>query len=226
MHFEVPKARLHSLKEFATHYLMIVLSILTALGLEQWIEHVHHEHAADFANRQIQTELSENLEEIRRVEKQNQADFLPLTQLDELVTGDVRAGLAVATINQHIQAHKNQFKLSISWPVFASQAWDVAVANQSATWIDVGQLRDYSAAYAQQRDASEWLSQEGTIMLSAPRMLELRTRLDLGQNVDPMDFLIVLRQMVTTTKEAQSHLSQLEPPLTRALQHGKGMAAP
>jgi hypothetical protein len=225
MHFEVPKVRLHSLKEFAAHYLMIVLSILTALGLEQWIEHVHHEHAADFSSRQIRTELTENLEEVRSVEKQNQTGFLPLTQLDELITGDVRAGLPAATINQHIQAHKNQFRLSISWPVFASQAWDVAVANQSATWIEVGQLRDYSAAYAQQRDASDWLNQEGTIMLSAPRMLELRTRIDLGQSVDPMDFLIVLRQMVTTAKEAQAHLSQLEPRLAAALEHDKGIAA-
>lgn len=35
MHLEIPKQKLHSLKEFASHYLMIVLSILTALGLEQ-----------------------------------------------------------------------------------------------------------------------------------------------------------------------------------------------
>ena len=46
MHIELPKIRLHSLREFATHYLMIVLSILTALGLEAWIERVHHERAA------------------------------------------------------------------------------------------------------------------------------------------------------------------------------------
>ena len=46
MHFEVPKVKMHSLREFLQHYLMIVLSILTALGLEQWIEGAHHRHAA------------------------------------------------------------------------------------------------------------------------------------------------------------------------------------
>ncbi|WP_153242627.1 hypothetical protein [Frateuria defendens] len=33
MHLELPKVPLHSLKDFLKHYLMIVLSILTALGL-------------------------------------------------------------------------------------------------------------------------------------------------------------------------------------------------
>ena len=46
MHLELPRTRLQSLKDFIKHYLMIVLSILTALGLEAWIEHVHHKHAA------------------------------------------------------------------------------------------------------------------------------------------------------------------------------------
>ena len=51
MHFELPRVRIHSMKDFIKHYLMIVLSILTALGLEAWIEHAHHAHAAEAASR-------------------------------------------------------------------------------------------------------------------------------------------------------------------------------
>jgi len=35
MHFELPEKVSGSVKEFASHYLMIVVSILTALALEQ-----------------------------------------------------------------------------------------------------------------------------------------------------------------------------------------------
>ena len=44
---------------------MIVLSILTALGLEAWIEHTHHRHAAEVAGAQIEAEIRANLEGVR-----------------------------------------------------------------------------------------------------------------------------------------------------------------
>ena len=64
MHLELPKARVESLKDFLKHYLMIVLSILTALGLEGWIEHTHHAHAAETARAQIEAEIRANLAEV------------------------------------------------------------------------------------------------------------------------------------------------------------------
>jgi hypothetical protein len=44
MHFEVPKAK--KFKEFGGEYVMIVISILTALALEQGLEALHHRHLA------------------------------------------------------------------------------------------------------------------------------------------------------------------------------------
>lgn len=38
MHLELPKAQLKSFGDFLKHYLMIVLSILTALGLEAGLD--------------------------------------------------------------------------------------------------------------------------------------------------------------------------------------------
>jgi hypothetical protein len=217
MHLEIPKVKLHSLKEFLSHYLMIVLSILTALGLEQWIEHVHHERAAETASRQIEAELANDLAETREARQTNAEDLKPLLALDKLITADVLAGADSKTVNEHIREHSKQFDINIHWPIFASQAWDVAVANQSASWIPADRLNSYSGAYADQRHATEWLSQDSTLLLSAPRMVDIRTKVELGRDVDPIEFITVLRQMIATVQGTQSHLEQLEPHMLAAL---------
>ncbi|WNL46843.1 hypothetical protein RKE25_04150 [Dyella sp. BiH032] len=225
MHLELPNVRLHSLKDFAKHYLMIVLSILTALGLEAWIERSHHAHAAETAGRQIRAEIETNLSDVRTSIKANQALIAPLRALGEVVSQDIREGVPAAVINQHIQARKADFKLSINWPTFASQAWDVAVANQSASWMDGAELRHYSAAYADLRDASNWITHDSIILLNAPSMAALHTRIELGAPVDPLEFVTVLHQMVNTSEETQSHLRQLESHLVHALAKEDGGAA-
>ncbi|WP_266158204.1 hypothetical protein [Dyella silvatica] len=217
MHVEIPKAKLHSLKEFTMHYLMIVLSILTALGLEQWIERTHHNHAAAFASQQIEAELRANMASVQSSLNNNFEHLKPLQHMDELLTQDIKSGVPDATINQHIQANKDQFKLSLDWPTLASQAWDVAVANQSAAWLDVNDLRTYSTAYAAQRDAAAWMTHDSTLFLTAPRMATLRTELNLGVSVQPVEFVAVLRQMIDTAMQTQSHLQQMEARLAHAL---------
>jgi hypothetical protein len=217
MHFEIPKLPMRGFKDFAKHYLMIVLSILTALGLEAWIEHVHHTHAAELASHQIRAELQANLDSVRNSYRGNQRQLVSLQQLDDAIAKDIRDGKTDAAINQHIQALKNQFNLSLDWPIFANQAWDVAVANQSATWMDRAALSEYSAAYSKQRDAASWMTHDSTLFLDAPHMATLRTRIDLGREVDPVEFLSVLRQMMITSGETQSQLQQVESQLKQVL---------
>lgn len=224
MHFEVPKVPMHSFRDFTKHYLMIVLSILTALGLEAWIEHTHHVHAAESASAQIDEELRGTLADVRSSIKTNEERFQPMRELDTAIAKDIHDGVSTATINQHIQAHKDDFRLSLNWPAFASQAWDVAVANQSASWIDPAKLRQYSAAYADLRDASSWMTHDSTITLDAPHMSTLRTRINLGMQVDPVEYLVVLRQMINTAGETQSHLKQLEDHLVKAIPAEAGKA--
>lgn len=217
MHFEVPKVRMHSLREFAQHYFMIVLSILTALGLEQWIEHTHHRHAAEQASEQIETELRGTLDSIHGALANNTRQVVPLRALRDAISDDVRHGIPDAQINQHIREMKGEFVLSVSWPSFATEAWDVAVANQSATWIDIDRLHKYATAYAAQRDASNWVTHDSTIALNAPRMVDLRTRINLGKDVDPVEFLGILQQMINTSTETSGHLEQTAKPIEAAL---------
>ncbi|WP_426701946.1 hypothetical protein ACPPVV_02715 [Rhodanobacter sp. Col0626] len=222
MHFEVPKLPMRGVKDFAKHYLMIVLSILTALGLEAWIEHVHHRHAAELASHQIETELRANLDGLQATYLTNQKRIASLQQLDQAISTDIRANLPANTINQHIQARKAQFNLSLDWPIFGNQAWDVAVANQSATWMDSTTLNNYSAAYSKQRDAANWMTQDSTLFLDAPLMANLRTRIDLGREIDPIEFVSVLHQMIITSTETQSHLKQVGSQLKSAFSSEKG----
>ncbi|MGC1547281.1 MAG: hypothetical protein WA777_02025 [Rhodanobacter sp.] len=216
MHLELPKTRIHSLKDFAKHYLMIVLSILTALGLEAWIEHTHHTHAAEVASQQIEAELQGTLVDVRSCMQNNLKGLESLKALDASVTQDIKAGLPSTVINQHIQAHKDQFTINMSWPNLPSQAWDVSVANQSASWIDTASLRRYSNAYAKQRIENAWITQDSPA-LNASHMLALRTRIDLSLDVDPVDYLTVLHQMIATVDRTQSLLGQLELQLVSTL---------
>ncbi|WP_130617405.1 hypothetical protein [Dyella amyloliquefaciens] len=217
MHFEVPKVRMHSLRDFAQHYFMIVLSILTALGLEQWIEHIHHRHAAEQASAQIETELHGTLDSINNALADNAHKLEPLRSLREAISDDVRHGVPDPQINQHIREMKDHFVVSVSWPSFATQAWDVAVANQSAAWIDIDRLHKYATAYAAQRDASNWVTHDSTITLNGPRMVDLRTRISLGKDVDPVEFLGIVQQMINTSAETSGHLEQTAKPIEAAL---------
>ena len=217
MHLEIPKVGKHSFREFAKHYLMIVLSILTALGLEQWIERVHHQHAAEYASAQIDAELRGTLKDVLLAQEINEQSLAPMKALQDAITEDLRKGVSDKEINQHIQAMKIQFRLRLDWPTFATQAWDVAVANQSVTWIDAEKLRKYATAYASQREMSNWMTHNSLAAINGPRMVELRTRISLGKDVDPVEFLGVLQQMVGTSSETIDHLKQAVLPMQAAL---------
>ncbi|PMQ06592.1 hypothetical protein DyAD56_03790 [Dyella sp. AD56] len=217
MHFEVPKVKMHSLREFLQHYLMIVLSILTALGLEQWIEHAHQRHAAEHASAQIDAELTNTLHDIQATIDLDEKKLEPLVALDAAINEDVRKGLPDAEINKHIREQSKGFALAINWPAFNSQAWDVAVANQSATWIDAERLHRYAVAYAALRDAASWTTHNATVALNAPRMIDLQTRIRLGKDVDPVEFLSVSQQMIISSKGTIDYLKDASAPIKAAL---------
>jgi hypothetical protein len=86
--------------------------------------------------------------------------------------------------------------------------------------MDPASLHRYASAYAAQRSAADWVTHDSTIVLNAPRMASLQTQLDLGVAVDPVEFVSVLRQMVHTMTETQSHLQQTQAQIQNALPAG------
>ena len=223
MHIEPPKVSMHSVKEFVTHYLMIVLSVLTALGLEALLEHMHHVHAAEAAQQAIETELADNVAQIRSTMQDNATRLVPMQALDQRLTDELRSGKPKAEIVAEISAlaRANKIDVGLYIPSLRHEAWDVAVANQSATWIDQAMLTRYAGAYALQR-LNESLPTAKAI--DFPRLVDAVTDARVG-NVDPGAFLRSIHQAAVALRALQSELDALQGTLLHALPADKADAA-
>jgi len=213
MHFEVPSLP-HSVKEFAAHYFMIVLSILTALGLEATVEHVHHKHAAEAAQKAVETELHNNLLDLRDSDRKNLARLGPLKQLCDELLKDFDDGVPIAQIKQKMVDHaKAGVDFGVFYPSLKHEAWDVAVANQSASFMEPETLRRLSAAYAAQREVNQ---ASLTVFVNVPAYLNALTDARVGA-VDPHEFLRSIRQAQATVRGAHNKFRELERELLEAL---------
>ena len=217
MHLEFPKVPLKTFSEFLKHYLMIVLSILTALGLEAWIEHAHHTHAADIGSQQIEAEIRTNL---AAVQKDLQHDTEQLGRLDKIREGvvqDLKSHVPDDVIKQHILAQTDShFDLNMDFPTLRHEAWDVAVANQSASWIDAERMQRYSAAYARQRDTVTKMAENTTLLSGNGRLVDVIADLQINE-VQPRDFLHTISQMTALQQQAVNELQELEDQLNSSL---------
>jgi hypothetical protein len=210
MHIELPKVRSHSLREFATHYLMIVLSILTALGLEAWIERVHHERAAAEATTNIDAEIRENLVQIKEKRDHDYARMHALEKIRDRLVADIKAHASAAVISQHIQeGDSGGIELDWRWPSMRHEAWDVAVANQSASWIDADRLRRYSAVYAAQNTSTTIMVEDAATVFSGQRMADIQVDMQMD-DFQPRELLHVVNQMAGMASEAAHSLDSLE----------------
>lgn len=213
MHFEVPKLP-HSLKEFATHYVMIVVSILTALGLEAVIEQLHHQHAAESAEHAIETELRANLADLRESNAANLRRAKPLEDLVNLLIKDFDDGMPTPQIKDLIaQKVKAGVDFGLFTPTLRHEAWDVAVANQSASYIAPATLTRLSAAYAAQREVNLGAL---TIQFNVPAYLNALIDARVGAS-DPHEFLRSISQANLTMRSANQKFAELEKDLQRAL---------
>jgi hypothetical protein len=205
-------------RSFIKHYLMIVLSILTALGLEQLIIGAHEHHAAQRASAQIEEEIRLNLADVHAARIQDAAQSKMLDSVLSDLVKDVKSNVPDAQIAEHIHsvAGSNHFNLNLRWPTLRHEAWDVAVADQSAGWIDTERRRRYAAVYAYQRDATIGMSADIALLINGPRLIDALTDLRAG-SVQPSEFLHVVGQMSAMLNESQGNLAQLEDRLDKAL---------
>ncbi|HEY9029600.1 MAG TPA: hypothetical protein VIP05_35255 [Burkholderiaceae bacterium] len=204
----------HSLKEFAAHYFMIVVSILTALGLEATVEHLHHKHAAEAAQKAAETELRDNLAELRADDARNLRRLGPLKQLSDDLIKDFDAGLPLPQIKQKLAERvKAGIDFGVFYPTLQHEAWDVAVANQSASYMEPDVLRRLAAAYASQRDVNQ---ASLTVFVNVPAYLDALTDARVG-NADPREFLRSIRQAEMTVQGAHNKFMELEKHLEEAL---------
>jgi len=224
MHLEFPRVSLHSLKEFASHYLMIVVSILTALGLEAVIENAHHRHAAESAQRAIEAEIRLNIADIRASIDKNRERTKPLAELDDSLAKAIEERTPEAQLSARIAERvKAGIDLGLFVPTLRHEAWDVAVANQSVGWIEPADLARLSAAYSEQHDMAS-SANIYTPLFDGPRYLDAMTNARINA-ADSREFLRVVHQAVVTLRSMQSRLQSLEHVLEQALAPAGAAAA-
>lgn len=217
MRVDVPGVRLESIRHFAREYLMIVLSILTALGLQAWIEHADHRDAARTASVKIEAEMRANLVAIDRAREHDLGRAQALEQVRDALLRDIEAGRPDAAIYRHAhQLMPDGLYLDVRRPSFRHEAWDVAVANQAASWIDDDRLRGYAAAYAVQDWGVATIAQSTVLILDGPRMND--AMLDFRHDsLPPRELLHVVNQMANVLRDTAQILQNVRQGLAKAV---------
>lgn len=208
MHFEVPKAS--SLKEFGGEYLMIVISILTALALEHGAQAIHHRAVAREARQKIDAEIRANIEQIKATRAYNhqQADKLDAIRLALLA--DIQAGTSDDKLKQRLlNEYKGAFKLSIRTPTLRREAWDVAVGNQAVSWMQDDELKRYSIIYASMRDMQQLSVSGGNSFLDGPQMMNAVSNAQMGI-VDGRETYRMINQIMSSYASINGNLAALQ----------------
>ncbi|MCC2971520.1 hypothetical protein [Massilia sp. IC2-476] len=208
MHVEVPKS--HSFKEFAGEYIMIVVSIITALALENGVHRYHQNHRAHEAIRNIDAELAANLAEVRSVIKQNQQQIDKTAKMKEILLANIKAGKAdKEAVQLAVEGGGGRFGVNMFSPSIQREAWDVAVANQALTYVETERLKHYAMQYANMRDTQQVLANRGTSFMDYTQVANTFSSFELGE-IDARSVYRVLTQVNSTHEATNSMLKGLE----------------
>jgi hypothetical protein len=220
MHFEVPKSK--SFKEFGGEYLMIVISILTALALEGAIESVHHKHLAHDAQERIEKELHTDVEDLAKVLEHNEQRLSNLL----LVRDEMLAAFRVKTGDAQWMARyqddwNKKIGMSLQSPALRREAWETAVANQAVTWLERDRLERYATAYGSMRDVGALLNGGAMAFLDGPRMRDVFSDVQIGMG-NPRDVFRIVNEMISAYGSYDGNLKNLQDELKAATaEHGR-----
>ncbi len=204
MHIDAPKVAVTSARDFAAKYAMFVVSILTALALEHVGQKLYHYKIASEASVKIDEELRANLAEIRLVRKHNEKQVAEMDALAKSLAKDLKAKLPDADILRNfLEASHGRLNLNLQTPTLRREAWDVAVANQSASHMPADALRRYSKAYSRLRDDQVGVPTMIQVTINGPQMINVMADLGIGR-VTPQELFHVVVQMRSAISEAAS----------------------
>ncbi len=206
MHVEPLEKLPRSVREFLSHYAMIVLSILTALALEQVALNLEHRHEGQRAREEIEQEIASNrttVEEALRITRANEKEWTAL--VDRTVT-DVRAGQSTdAGLEATLREAARSFRDAL--PPLKTTAWDAALSDHSVNYLAHADLVRYSELYATQRMFAQamWevLSESAARDLSA-----ISLGIALGKP-DPRATVATLNSRLRTIAIIESQLQQV-----------------
>jgi hypothetical protein len=213
MHVEPLEKLPRSVREFLSHYAMIVLSILTALALEQVALRLEHRHEGARAKEEIEQEIAYNHQEVMsslKLTQENAKAWEALLQrtIDGVKDGSGSNDSRVATLREAVRLFYDAL------PSPKSTAWDAAISDHSVNYLDHDDLTRYSQLYTFQRQFSQALWD--TLRDSAVRdvsQISLAVALD---KAEPEQTVATLNSRMRTIDVMRSQLRQLEQALGNA----------
>jgi peptidoglycan/xylan/chitin deacetylase (PgdA/CDA1 family) len=224
MHVEPPGHAPTNLKELGIHYLMIVVGILTALGLEAGIETLHHQRLARHTSEQVELELLANHAEARAAIEKNRQSLAHIEALYNdikamALSGHVTPDWLREALEQRLRS------MGIVVPGMRRDAWETAVADQALVHLPHEQLRRYSEVYTAQRDAQQaiWSSMQAAGPFSRLTDVMVEAELNRADAVETLKALsayrLALRAVLSTEYSLEGqlaeslHVAALPPPL-------------
>lgn len=213
MHAEVPEKAIRSLRDFASHYAMIVLSILTALSLEQVAVSIHHRSEARIAKAEIEQEIRENQRRVSASTKEVDETLkiwrgLMKKAVEQLKSNNSSKAERLELLREAARNYKDGL------PSLRTNAWDAAIANQSIHYLDQVDLKRYSELYSTQKFVSQTvvsLALDGTV----GNLSNIAVALS-AENVEPLESVRILDWRVRTLSMIQSSIGQLNKALAEA----------
>ncbi|MGB9109118.1 MAG: hypothetical protein WCC39_10580 [Telluria sp.] len=215
MHFEVPKAK--KFKEFSGEYVMIVISILTALALEQGLEALHHRHLAHEAADKMHVELRATIKEVNAALVHNEKKRLALHQVRDQLLAGIRSKTSDADLMQRFNKEwAEMMRLDIDTPTLHREAWETAVANQAVTWLPRETLEGYAGAYAAIREVNTSAYSGALMFLDTPRLLDTFSKAQMG-TADPQEIYQLAARMVAAYDNLDYNLKSLNAQLQKVV---------
>lgn len=207
MHVEALEKLPRSVREFLSHYAMIVLSILTALALEQAVLRIEHHHQGERARHEIEQEILANRHAVEESLGLTRNYIKVWDGLLARTVADVNAGQSTNdSLLATIAEAKRQF--GDATPPLRSAAWDAALADRAVDYIDHDELTRFSELYASQRFFAQALWD--TVRDSAARNLsDLSLPTYLGK-ADPVATITMLNARTRALHIMESQLAQID----------------
>lgn len=217
-----PKAR--HLKLFAGEYVMIVLSIVTALALENGVRQFHQTREAREAARNLDAEIAANITEVRAVIAHNEAEIKRIGKLREILLARIKAGATdEQAVEQAMNASNGRFNVSIRTPSLQREAWDVAVANQALSFMPQDQLMRYTRQYANMRDTQSALLGTGGSFIDWPQLSDTMSNMEMN-DITARGLYRVLTQMSFVHESNTNNMRSLVKLLTEEQQRTQKLA--
>ena len=211
-------------KVFAGEYVMIVVSIVTALALENGVRYLHQAREAQEAARNLDAEIALNLAEVHTEVLENEAEIKRLKHLREVLLKDILAGVSDKEALKHVMLEaKMQFNVSFSAPTLQREAWDVAVANQALSFMPQDQLQRYAKVYSRMRDMQTGFQSMTNSFADLPQLSDTMSNLELKE-ISPQALYRTFTQMSFVHESNLNNMRSLEKMLREEQQRSVKLA--